>query len=108
MAILLTTYFKGKKLKTHFQSWITRRGHSTQQHEPLCLPFPCGRTASPTHSSGRTHLWHKRVKEDNETQQVQAHEKEIKQNSLLMGAIEMIENVDSVICRNWGNTVESN
>lgn len=62
----------------------------------------------PAHSFGRTYLWHKGVKEDNETQQVQAHEKEIKQNSLLMGAIEMIESVDSVICRNWGNTVESN
>lgn len=60
------------------------------------------------HSFGRTYLWHKRVKEDNETQQVQAQEKESKQNSLLMGAIEMIESVDSIICRNWGNTVESN
>lgn len=47
------------------------------------------------------------VKEDNKAQQVQAQEKEIKQNSLLMGAIEMIESVDSLICRNWGDTVES-
>lgn len=61
-----------------------------------------------TAEPGRTHPCRERVKEDNKTQQVQAHEKEIKQNSLLMGAIEMIESVDSVICRNWGDTVESN
>ena len=66
------------------------------------------RPLASAHQFERIYPCPERVKEDNKTQQVQAHEKEIKQNSLLMGAIEMIESVDSVICRNWGDTVESN
>lgn len=113
-AILLIAYFKGKiettfldcrvgLLEGHQRTRLLCLPPSSSRAYPLCCAFPCKRPNTPyllQHGKTAgvcTSVWERicpcreRVKEDNKTQQVQAHKKEIKQNSLLMGAIEITE-----------------